>query len=121
MTKEFQENFIGKFEDQIINARPMNDLYHEFVQDICLYLPENFEEGNTRSLAEWLFQEYYSMSFWRPANNSYDKRRIQDSPDSIVLFDDIQNYLILVHQESFKMELINNLLQILGFIFYFNH
>ena len=54
------------------------------------------------------------MTYWRPANSELDAQRVAESPDSIVLFEDIQNYLYTVHQESFKIEILDMLFELLG-------
>jgi hypothetical protein len=114
MSQELKEKFIGIFETKLLPFSQTKEAkFHQFVDLSMHFLPENLQE-TTQDLIEWLGEEFESLKTWRPANNSYDKARIEESEDAIVLYDDIQNYLIFVNQETFKIELINNLLQLLG-------
>ncbi len=112
--KEFKTDFIGIFEEKVIaeKTNPAQN-FDRFVEQIRYYIPEDLEKTDVNGLMEWMSGENTTMNYWRPANTEFDKERIAESADSIVLFEDIQNYLYTVHQESFKMEVIDTLFELL--------
>ena len=46
---------------------------------------------------------------WRPANSKFDSEIVEKSPDAIVLYEDIEQYLILVSLDSFKIDMLNSI------------
>lgn len=111
---ELDKNFIGSFETKALSNVSKVDAFDKFISNVGNFIPENFEEGDTKPLLDWIFGELDSMAYWRPANSELDAARVAESPDSIVLFEDIQNYLYTVHQESFKIEILDMLFELLG-------
>ena len=53
--------------------------------------------------------------FWRPGVLPLDKRRVQVSPDCLVLFEDIEKHLVAPESGEFSRALLNTLAQYLGF------
>ena len=115
--EEFAKDFIGVFEKVTLVTFSRPQAINKFIEDIVDYIPEDLEGSNIRPLLGWMVGEFDSLNYWRPANSEFDKQRVAESADSIVLFEDIENYLETVYQESFKMEILDMLFELLGFIF----
>ncbi len=111
--EEFSKDFIGFFENNTTKSTKL-DAYKKFIDVFNHNIIEQFEGSDSNLLVEWVFNEFYTMNCWRPAKPEFDHERVDESPDSIVLFEDIQNYLYTVHQETFKMDILDSLFELLG-------
>ena len=94
--EEFKKNFIGLFEREVDAKLSKKDEIE----------PEGIEE--------WLQKEYRSLEMWRPANNAFDKQRINENADSIVLYEDIENNLLIINQQEQILELIDTFASLLS-------
>ena len=78
----------------------------------------NKESIEIEGIEGWLNKEYRSLETWRPANNAFDKQRINENADAIVLFEDIESNLVIINQQEQIFELIDQLASLLSKLSY---
>ena len=104
------KGFIGFFEKDVGNQLSQTINYSsKFIKESILYLPEEQD----KDLLDWMIQEQKQITMWRPANSKFDSEIVEKSPDAIVLYEDIEQYLILVSLDSFKIDMLNSIFQLL--------
>ena len=101
---------------EIQNLSNLN-LDEKFRIEVKNILVSEFHQLQNQEIEMWVLSEKKVLdTSWRSANNSYipDKVRIEANPFSVVLFEDLQSYLIMINQDYFKIQLINGFFENLG-------